>query len=113
MTPFINMKYYFVYIVLCLDNSYYTGITNNLEKRIDEHNKGIDTECYTFKRRPVVIKFFQEFIDVKNAITKEKQIKGWSRKKKEALINGNYKELIKLSKNHSLTSLRQAQTDIS
>jgi len=112
MNPVINMKYYYVYIVLCFDGSYYTGVTNNLEKRINEHNAGIDTNCYTFKRRPITLKFFQEFTDIKDAITKEKQIKGWSRKKKEALIRGDFKELIRLSINRISTSLRQAQTDI-
>ncbi|MDB4922142.1 GIY-YIG nuclease family protein, partial [Mucilaginibacter sp.] len=47
------MNQYFVHILLCRDNSYYTGITNNLESRLYDHQTGIDPKAYTFKRRPV------------------------------------------------------------
>ncbi|RXG16152.1 GIY-YIG catalytic domain-containing protein [Leeuwenhoekiella aestuarii] len=47
------MKNYFVYILKCNDNSFYTGVTNNLEQRIDQHNSGVKRDSYTFKRRPV------------------------------------------------------------
>ncbi|OJU77954.1 MAG: hypothetical protein BGO09_01860 [Bacteroidetes bacterium 47-18] len=93
------MKYYYVYIVQCADNSYYTGITNNLEKRIAEHNEGTDPKCYTFKRRPVILVFQQQFTDVNQAIAFEKQVKGWSRKKKEAIIRNEWYKLPDLSKN--------------
>ncbi|MGV0965422.1 GIY-YIG nuclease family protein [Empedobacter falsenii] len=46
-------KIYYVYIIKCSDNSYYVGVTNNLQKRINEHNDGIDSMSYTFSRRPV------------------------------------------------------------
>jgi putative endonuclease len=105
------MKTYYVYIVLCSDNSYYIGITNNIDKRIEEHNYGVDPKCYTYTRRPVKAVFVEEFSNINEAIAREKQIKGWSRKKKEALINGNFSELIVLSKNHGSTILRQAQDD--
>lgn len=88
------MKTYYVYILKCSDDSYYTGITNSLEKRIEQHNAGIDTNCYTFNKRPVQLMYYSYCYDVKQAIEKEKQIKGWSRKKKEALINENW-ELLK------------------
>jgi len=93
------MKYYCVYILLCSDNSYYTGITNNLEKRLDEHNNGIDITSYTYRRRPVVLMFAQFFNDVNQAIAFEKQVKGWSRRKKEAIINNEWGKLPELSKN--------------
>ncbi len=92
------MKYYYVYIVKCSDGSYYTGITNNVERRIAEHNKGINRDCYTFNRRPVELVFSVYFIDPQQAIKLEKQIKGWTRKKKEAIIQGNWNELKILSK---------------
>ena len=88
---------YYVYIVECSDKSYYTGITNDLERRIEEHNLGNNTSSYTFKRRPVVLKYYAHFFDVNQAIVWEKKIKGWSRKKKEALVNNNTKELPFLS----------------
>ena len=95
------MKTYFVYIVKCSDNSYYTGITNELERRINEHNSGIQPDSYTYKRRPVELVFNHEFIDAIQAISFEKQIKGWSRKKKEVIINNQWELLPELSKNKS------------
>ena len=92
------MKNYYVYIVKCFDDSYYTGITNNVERRIAEHNTGINKDCYTFSRRPVELMFCEYFIDPNQAIKFEKQIKGWSRKKKEAIIEGNWEKLKELSK---------------
>ncbi len=95
------MKSYFVYILQCSDDSFYTGMTSNLENRIMEHNEGIDTDSYTFKRRPVELKWFEEFQFVQQAIETEKQIKGWSRRKKQALIDRDWDRLIRYSKNYS------------
>ncbi|WP_407484398.1 GIY-YIG nuclease family protein [Elizabethkingia meningoseptica] len=93
------MKTYYVYIVKCSDNSYYTGVTNDLDKRINEHNNGYNPESYTYLRRPVELVFHYEFNDINQAIAFEKQIKGWSRKKKEAIINDDWDLLPELSKN--------------
>jgi putative endonuclease len=79
------MKYYYVYILKCSDSSYYTGLTNNIERRFQEHQSGENSTSYTFKKRPVELVFCEEFLDVNQAISFEKQIKGWSRKKKEAI----------------------------
>ena len=84
---------YYVYIVCCVDNSFYTGVTNNLRRRMWEHNTGYVKGCYTFKRRPVVLMYYEHFYNVDNAIAWEKQLKGWSRKKKEALIAGNWEKI--------------------
>lgn len=92
------MNQYFVYILLCSDNSYYTGITNNLERRFHEHQSGENPQCYTYKRRPLKLVFYESFGDVNQAIAFEKQVKGWRRAKKEALINGNWDLLPQLSK---------------
>ena len=91
------MKLYCVYILKCADNSYYTGITNNIENRLIEHNSGNDAKAYTFKRRPVKLVYFESFNEVNYAIEWEKKIKGWSRKKKECLINDNFEKLKELS----------------
>lgn len=85
---------FFVYILKCNDKSYYIGVTNNLEARLYQHNEGLDKNSYTFTRRPVRMVYSEFFIDIREAITREKQLKKWSRKKKEALINENW-ELIK------------------
>ena len=90
------MKDYFVYILECSDDSYYTGVTNNLEKRINEHQSGI-IKGYTNKRLPVKLVFSERFIDIDKAIRFEKQVKGWSRKKKIALINRDFDLLVYLS----------------
>jgi len=92
------MKDYFVYIVECSDSSFYTGVTNNLDRRIAEHNSGL-IKGYTSKRLPVQLVFSQRFSDINQAIKFEKQIKGWNRKKKKALIDGNFDLLIELSNN--------------
>ena len=91
------MKYYYVYILKCSDSSYYTGLTNNIERRFQEHQSGENNTSYTFNKRPVELVFCEEFLDVNQAISFEKQIKGWSRKKKEAIIDGNYSKLKELS----------------
>ena len=91
------MKQYYVYILKCADNSYYTGITNNINRRLLEHQNGINQDCYTYNRRPVELVFCTEFNDVNQAIAFEKQVKGWSRKKKEAIINDKWEDLKKLA----------------
>ncbi|WP_179339535.1 GIY-YIG nuclease family protein [Winogradskyella ludwigii] len=88
---------YFVYILLCADKSYYTGITNNLSKRFNEHQAGTKRDSYTYSRRPLTLVFQQEFNDVIQAIYFEKKIKGWSRAKKKALIDGDFDRLQILS----------------
>ncbi|NOS67363.1 MAG: GIY-YIG nuclease family protein [Candidatus Peribacteraceae bacterium] len=84
---------YCVYILRCSDGSYYTGVTNSLERRLEEHASGIDSECYTFERRPVKLVYTETFSYIWNAIEREKILKDWSTKKKEALINGNTQAL--------------------
>lgn len=97
------MYSYYVYILKCSDNSFYTGITNNIEKRIQVHKSGFNKESYTYKRRPIELKFYQEFNDVLQAIYFEKKIKGWSRAKKQALINGDWDMLQILSECRNAT----------
>jgi len=94
------MNQYFVYILLCSDDSYYTGITNDLERRMYEHENGTDPGSYTCKRRPVKLVFYERFLDPVQAIAFEKQVKGWSRAKKKAIIDGNWDLLPELSKNN-------------
>ena len=86
-----------VYIFRCADGSYYTGHTDNLEKRINEHTTGAIVSCYTFKRRPLELVFSQEFTTREEALASELQIKGWSRKKKEAMMRGDWAEVSRLA----------------
>ncbi len=94
------MKSYYVYILKCNDKSYYTGITNNLEERIQQHQSGYVKTCYTFRRRPLELVYSIQMQDINQAIALEKQIKGWTRKKKEAFINEEWNKLKLLSKNY-------------
>ena len=98
------MKLYYVYILKCSDNSYYTGITNNIDRRLNEHTCGLNKECYTFNKRPLDLVFCTEFNDVNQAIAFEKQVKGWSRKKKEALMNSDWDTLKILAECNNETS---------
>ncbi|GGD96302.1 hypothetical protein GCM10011312_19860 [Planktosalinus lacus] len=93
------MKAY-MYILKCFDGSYYTGSTKDIDKRLMEHNNGVGSN-HTRKRLPVTLIYYEEYSRIDEAFYREKQIQGWSRKKKEALIMGKLDELIKYSKNYS------------
>jgi len=95
------MKTYFVYILKCSDSSYYTGFTNSLERRMGEHNSGKNKGCYTYDKRPLELVWFETFNDVLDAIAIEKKIKGWTRVKKEALINEDWDRLVLYAKNYT------------
>jgi len=84
------MYIYYVYILKCSNNSYYTGITNDLNRRLLEHKQGKNTHCYTYNLRPVKLVYHQEFNDVLQSIYFEKKIKKWTRAKKQALINNDF-----------------------
>jgi putative endonuclease len=91
---------FWVYILRCSDGSYYTGHTDNLEKRLAEHESGA-CDNYTSTRLPVTLSFSQALPSRIEALASERQIKGWSRKKKEALIRGDWEEISRLAKNKS------------
>ena len=89
-----------VYILRCSDRSYYTGHTDRLETRGVAHNQG-ELEGYTQKGRPVQLVFAEEMPTRQDAIARERQIKGWSRAKKEALISGDWDKLMALAQKSS------------
>jgi len=91
------MHIHFVYILKCNDGSFYTVLTNNIEQRIAEHNNKQGGE-YTALRTPVDVVFLESFPSKSEAIILERQIKGWSRKKKQALIEGNWSKIAHLAK---------------
>lgn len=100
----MQLKSYYTYILQCSDGSYYTGVTNEMERRFYEHQEGLIEGCYTYNKRPVKLVHVEEFTDIVEAISREKQIKGWTRKKKEALIAEDYEKLVEFSKSHPSTS---------
>jgi tRNA/rRNA methyltransferase len=83
---------FWVYILHCCDDSYYTRHTDDLDKRIAQHHAGI-LEGYTARRRPIKLVFSQEFGTREEALRAEFQIKGWTRRKKEALIKQDWQAL--------------------
>ena len=97
------MKLYYVYILKCSDDLLYIGVTNNITRRLEEHQKGENGNCFTYKRRPVELIFSQEFNDIEQAILFEKKIKKWSKKKKLALANGEFDLLLILSECRNAT----------
>jgi len=86
-----------MYILECADGSYYVGSTSNLEIRIWEHNEGIGAK-YTARRRPVKLVYAVEFPSIAEAYEREKQVQGWGRAKREALIRGDYAALPELAR---------------
>jgi putative endonuclease len=78
----------FMYILKCADNTYYTGSTIDLQRRLEQHQRG-EGANFTRKRRPVELVYFEEYSRIDEAFYREKQVQGWSKKKKEALINGD------------------------
>ena len=88
---------FYMYILKCNDGSYYTGHTDDIDKRISEH-KSRKFPCYTNKRLPILVVYIQEFGSRDEAFSAERRAKKWSRKKKEALINRDWELLSKLSK---------------
>lgn len=87
----------FVYMLRCADGSYYVGSTRNLEQRFSQHSTGRGA-AYTRRRLPVELVFAQEFERVDEAYAMEKRVQGWSRAKREALIEARYNDLPRLSK---------------
>lgn len=93
------MRSGWVYILQCSDGTYYTGSTNNLERRLLEHQEG-EGANYTKTRKPIKLVYYEFHQFVSAAFNREKQIQGWSRKKKETLINNNRENLPYLSMAH-------------
>ena len=84
---------YTVYILHCSDGSYYTGSTDDIDRRLFEHQDGASPSAYTFRRRPVKLVWSEEVATLDEALLHEHQIKGWSRAKKEALIRGDFQAI--------------------
>ena len=89
---------YYVYMLRCSDGSYHVGHTNDLEQRLATHERGA-IEDYTLSRRPVELVFSDQFSTRQEAFHRERQIKGWSRARKEALIKGDWDGLVELRAN--------------
>ena len=100
----------FVYILRCSDGSYYTGSTTDLQRRLTQHQAGLGA-IYTQKRLPVELVYVEQFLRVEDAFHREKQIQGWSRNKKEALMKGAFNQLPSLSRNYSEYGQKKKEKD--
>ena len=97
-----------LYILLCADGSYYVGTTrDSLDRRVAEHQAGT-FGGYTARRRPVTLVYHQHFQRITDAIEAERQVKGWRREKKEALIRGDFELLSALSRRQHLVGAAKA-----
>ena len=85
------------YMLRCSDGTYYVGSTWSLERRLDQHEKGLGAE-YTKRRLPVELVYAAEFESIADAFNWEKRLQGWSRAKREAVIRGDWSALPALSK---------------
>jgi putative endonuclease len=90
----------YIYILECVDKTYYTGSARDLEKRLWQHENG-EGANYTKKRLPVRLVFCQEFERMDEAFRREKQVQGWSHAKKRALIEGRVGDLPVLAKSRN------------
>lgn len=97
----MSVREYFVYMLRCRDGTLYVGVTNDVQKRLEQHQQGGDPLAYTYSKRPVELVYVESFRDIQDAIAVEKRIKGWSHDKKEALIRGDVRLLKVLSKRRS------------
>ena len=95
-----SFKLYYVYLLRCADDSLYVGSAQNVDNRVKDHNDGRGA-AYPFKHRPVHLVYSETFRSEHVALARERQLKRWSRAKKEALIAGNLEKLKYLSKRHS------------
>jgi predicted GIY-YIG superfamily endonuclease len=94
---------FYIYIILCKDGSFYVGLTNDLMKRFEEHQTGVYPTCYTYKRRPLELKYYEMIPYLQDAIQRELQLKRWSRAKKQALVDRHYHKLQLLSQCQNFT----------
>ena len=92
------MTSHYVYMLRCSDDSFYIGMTTDLSKRISEHERGVLLKAYTHPRRPIQLVWFGEFPTHEEAFAFERQIKGWSRAKKKALIDEDWDKIHQIVK---------------
>jgi 5-(carboxyamino)imidazole ribonucleotide synthase len=98
-----QQEVYYDYIIQYNDDLYYTGLTDDLFRRFEEHVNGVYENCYTIKRRPLILKYYEAIPFLKDATEREVQLKGWSKAKKEALIEANFHKLQLLSQCNNLS----------
>ena len=98
----IDVRTYYVYLIRCFDGTFYTGVTNDIERRFAEHCDGVNPACYTHGRRPLRLVYVGEFDRPSEAIGFEKRLKTWSHKKKRAFADRDWPLLKRLAVPHAI-----------
>jgi len=100
---------FWVYLLLCADGKYYVGSHrgDDVENRVWTHNQGSDPKAFTFRRRPVELVWAGAFPAPNSMVNFERQMKGWSRAKKDAFVQGDWTRLRALSKSQSAPPIRE------
>jgi len=100
---------FWVYLLRCADGKYYIGSHrgDDVEPRVWEHNEGIDPKAFTYSRRPVTLVWCGAFSDPTEMVNFERQMKGWTRAKKEAFVRGDWDRLQALSKSRTSPPVRE------
>ncbi len=112
----IKGHHYFVYILECSDGSYYTGVTNNIERRLWEHETGFNITCYTYKKRPVTLKYYIHLNDIKQAITWRNKLKDGHEKRKRHCLRktgGKYRGWQRIIHRTRLRQALEAEGEVS
>ena len=89
---------YYVYMLRCFDGTFYVGVTSDYERRFAQHCRGVDSECYTYNRRPLLLAYVGEFETIHQAIDFEKKPKRWSHRKKRAFAEDAWSSLKRYSR---------------
>jgi putative endonuclease len=100
----------YMYILKCSDGSYYTGSTKDIELRLAQHQAG-EGANYTKKKLPIALVYLEEFERIDDAFYREKQVQGWRREKKEALIKAHFDILPTLAKISYSKKMRECHFD--
>lgn len=101
----------YMYILKCSNGKYYIGSTKDLELRIAQHQNG-EGSNFTKKHLPLKLVYYEEYQRIDEAFYREKQVQGWSKKKKEALINGEFEKLPELSRNYKEYGVSTGSTTV-
>ena len=97
------MKTLYVYVLRCFDGTFYIGVTNDVDRRLWEHENGESRRHYTYARRPLRLIHVSEFASPNEAIAFEKRLKGWTHRKKRAFVEGKWGALKRFSRTGSTT----------
>lgn len=98
--------FFYVFILRCKDGRFYTGITTDLKKEIENHENGVNRKSFTFYRRPLILEWYQTFTNRDQALAIKKKLTGWSAQKKQAFLEKNFDHIITLAECRNATHFK-------